>query len=314
MRISTLQFFQQNLQTFNAAEARLLELQQQVATGIRVDQASDNPEAFITALKAQDTINQAEQFNRNIALTRVRFTQQEETLGSANEVLSSVRDAALQARNGVASNFDRSIFAQDIRARKSELESLLKTQDVDGLYIFGSGSQQDVPVSGTGPVSAVGDNALFDIEIAAGRAISTGFRADRAFNSPVSLFYTSNGQNGLPTGGGRRDGNVLDLLDSLAIAVERGDVTEIDTLNTAVQKASDNVLAARVETGTKSRQLDDAENFNLNQIVLAEKTKESSVGADLSDTITQLTQTDAQLRALQVTYSQITKNSLFDLI
>ena len=145
MRISSQQFFQQNLRTFNNAEARLLELQKQVASGIAVDQASQDPEKFITALKAQDTINEAEQYNRNITLVRLRFTQQEESLASASDIISAARDASLQAKNGTASAFDRSVLAQDIRLRADELRSVLNTQDIDGLYIFGSGNQSQSP-------------------------------------------------------------------------------------------------------------------------------------------------------------------------
>ena len=104
------------------------------------------------------------------------------------------------------------------------------------------------------------------------------------------------------------------MMRDLADAIEQGNMPEVDRLTANVDTSNNALLKARVEAGTRGRQLDDAENFNLNQIVQASETKEKSVGADLSSTITELTQTDAQLRALQVTYSQITKNSLFDLI
>jgi len=89
---------------------------------------------------------------------------------------------------------------------------------------------------------------------------------------------------------------------------------DVDVLAERLDDSGEKLLRARVEAGTRGRQLDDAEDYNLNQILQASEAKDKSVGADLSATITELTQTDAQLRALQVTYSQITKNSLFDLI
>lgn len=310
MRISTLQFFRQNLQTFNAAETRLLELQNRIATGVGVNQASDNPEAFITALKAQDVINEAEQYNRNITLTRARFSQQESSLGNANDILDAVRDLALQAGNGTANAFDRRILAQDMLSRRDELAQVLNSQDIDGLYIFGPGDQTQPPLSATGALPTGPAGRSIEVDISAGRRMSTGFNPQDVFRSPVSMRYFPDGSQAVSP----YSGSVVDLVESLAAAVEAGDNAEIGRLTGGIESANENLLTARIVAGTRTRQLDDAENFNSEQILQASAVKEKSVGADLSETISQLTQTDAQLRALQVTYSQITKNSLFDLI
>lgn len=289
MRISSLQFFEQNLKTLNNTQAELLSLQKKVGTGVGIDQASDDPEAFITAFQAQKGITEAEQFNRNITVVRSRFSQQETILGSIGESLNSLKDLSLQSRNGTLNAQDQRSLAIEFKSRLEEVRDLLKSKDFDDLPLFQT----------TGSESSV--------EIANGRSLSLTLSA---------------GEKLLGIGGT----GALDLTDlaQLTKDIDRlgkyidgtpgAPVVNLSEFDALLDTANKNALSARVQTGTTLVRLDQAEELNSNLILEGRRIMEDSVGADLTETISRLTQTDAQLKALQVSYSQISKNSLFDLI
>ncbi len=289
MRISSLQFFEQNLKTLNNTQTELLNLQKKVGTGVGIDQASDDHEAFITAFQAQKGITEAEQFNRNITVVRSRFSQQETILGSIGESLNSLKDLSLQSRNGTLNAQDQRSLAIEFKSRLEEVQDLLKSKDFDDLPLFQT----------TGSESSV--------EIANGRSVS---------------LTLSGGEKLLGIGG--TGATALTDLAQLTKDIDRlgkyidgtpgAPVVNLSEFDALLDIANKNALSARVQTGTTLVRLDQAEELNSNLILEGKRVMEDSVGADLTETISRLTQTDAQLKALQVSYSQISKNSLFDLI
>ena len=286
MRISSLQFFEQNLKTLNNTQAELLNLQKQVGTGVGIDQASDDPEAFITAFQAQKGITEAEQFNRNITVVRSRFSQQETILGSIGESLNSLKDLALQSRNGTLNAQDQRSLAIEFKSRLEEVRDLLKTKDFDDLPLFQT----------TGTESSV--------EIANGRSIALTFSAGEKLLGIGGTGTTAISDLDQLTNDIARLGNYID----------GGPAIKLSEFDALLETANKNALSARVQTGTTLIRLDQAEELNSNLMLEGKRVMEDSVGADLTETISRLTQTDAQLKALQVSYSQISKNSLFDLL
>jgi flagellin-like hook-associated protein FlgL len=301
MRISSLQYFQQSVQTLNAAQSKVAQLQAQIASGASVGQASENPEAFLTAITAQQNIVEAEQYNRNSVVVSTRFNQQENLLGTLTEAFSAVRDSALASKNALLAPTDRAALAIEVRARAQEILGTLNAKDFNGDALFSLASDSRSPLNedGTLNTSLNTDNTSPKVRISRSSEIPLG-------NVDQGILRDPSDPSGLRS--------VFQMLESLAVAIENGDQAAIDSGLGATEKAGDNALKARVGMGICLQRLDEAQSLNDTEIFEAERVKSESVGIDLAKTISTLVQTDAQLKALQTTYSQVARSSLFDLI
>lgn len=301
MRISSLQYFQQTTQTLSGAQAKLADLQSQVASGVRVDQASEDPEAFLTAILAQKTIVEAEQYKRNAVVLSSRLNQQDSVLSTLSAALADVRDTTLEAKNGLLGANDRAALAIEVRARADEVLSLLNASDINGDSLFSAAADSRQPLTPDGAINTTQPAQDTSPVVTVGRGvdIATGRINPRLLRDPSD----ASGQRSL-----------VQMLQVLANSIESGDQTAIDAGLGAVEGASDTTLNARVTVGIRLQRVDEAQVANDTEILEAERVKQNSVGADLAETISTLVQTDTQLRALQTTYAQVAKTSLFDLI
>src|SRR5205823_12730540 len=123
MRISTGLLFQQSNAAINGQEASLLHLQQQLSLGKRIITASDDPVGAAQAVAVRGAQSQNQQFMSNAATARDMLNHNDAVLGSATDILQSVRTTALASGN-IATSEDRHALAQDIRARLNDLISI----------------------------------------------------------------------------------------------------------------------------------------------------------------------------------------------
>jgi len=142
MRISTHQAFLSGLQGLLDGQANVNRLQEQIATGKRVDTPGDDPIAApqIIALNRQIALLDQYQSNADNAINRL--TLEEATLDSIGDSLQSVRQLAVQAGDGALDVESRKSIAAELEQRVGELLGLVNTQGVDNEYLF-SGYQAD---------------------------------------------------------------------------------------------------------------------------------------------------------------------------
>lgn len=142
MRISTHQAFLAGLQGLLEGQANVTRLQEQIATGKRVDTPGDDPVAApqIIALKRQ--IELINQYKKNADTATNRLQLEETTLGSIENTLQGVRQLAIQAGDGALDQNGREAIAAELQQRVEELLGLVNTRGVDSEYLF-SGYQAD---------------------------------------------------------------------------------------------------------------------------------------------------------------------------
>ncbi|WP_404363137.1 flagellar hook-associated protein FlgL [Marinobacter sp.] len=136
IRISSQQIFQGGVNRLQDLNSGLQKTQEQVSTGKRVNNPSDDPVAAARILKLNQEVAQTEQFQRNVDLAENRLQQEESTLASINDVLQRVRELTVQAGSGALSSDDRQSLASELRQRLDQMASLANTRDASGEYIF----------------------------------------------------------------------------------------------------------------------------------------------------------------------------------
>ncbi|PIY05350.1 MAG: flagellar hook-associated protein 3 [Gallionellales bacterium CG_4_10_14_3_um_filter_54_96] len=136
MRISSNTIFDSNVAAMGQQQSRLMQTQQQIASGKRLSSASTDPVAATRALDItqSDAINNQQASSR--AAARHTLSLAESTLQGVTTLLQDVRTAAVYAGNGTLNSSDRATLATDLSGRLQELVGLANSTDGVGNYLF----------------------------------------------------------------------------------------------------------------------------------------------------------------------------------
>lgn len=136
MRISTQQVFLSNIDNLSKSSADLFKTQQQLSTGKRVLQPSDDPLASAQIQKFKKEVARTEQFSGNIEVADRRLRLEEITIEQVNNLSIRLRELTIQGKNGTLTETDREVIASEVGEIIKSLDSLMNTKDVQGEYIF----------------------------------------------------------------------------------------------------------------------------------------------------------------------------------
>lgn len=175
MRVSTSGTYQRGLGLMQQLQSALNRTQQQISSGRRILNPSDDPIASARSIEINETLSRLTQFDRNGVMVQNRLHHEESALGDMNNVLQRVRELALQANNATQSNESRALIAVEMRQRLDQLVQLSNQQDGSGRYLFSGNMDDTVPVSRNGSsFSYNGDQGQRLIQIAESRQIPDG--------------------------------------------------------------------------------------------------------------------------------------------
>lgn len=144
IRISSQQVFSGGVNRLQELNASLNKTQQQISTGKKVNQPSDDPVAAARILKLDQEVKRIETYQRNTSLADNRLKQEESALASATDIIQRIRELTVQAGNGALSVTDRDSIAAELQERVDQLADITNTQDASGEYVF-SGFQGRQP-------------------------------------------------------------------------------------------------------------------------------------------------------------------------
>jgi flagellar hook-associated protein 3 FlgL len=136
MRISTGMIFDAGVNSMNRQTASLLQLQQQVSSGRRILNPSDDPVAAARALEVTQSKSVIAQFSVNHNNATSALGLEEAQLTSSNELMARVRELTVQAGNSSLAGSDRKALAFELRARFDEMLGIANASDGSGQYIF----------------------------------------------------------------------------------------------------------------------------------------------------------------------------------
>ena len=136
MRISTQQFFSQNLGNVQKGNAELFRLQEQLSSGKKISKPSDDPLAASQIKKLESSIARTEGYMRNVDMAENRLTRVETTLDAVVDNLLRLKDLGVQISNGTLNDNDRKIVGAEFEQSLSQLSGLLNTRDSEGESLF----------------------------------------------------------------------------------------------------------------------------------------------------------------------------------
>jgi flagellar hook-associated protein 3 FlgL len=274
---------------------------EELSSGSRVSQLSDDPAAAADNVVLVAQIAQDDTFTQTAATTESRLQVGDSALGSVVSQLTSAISLATEANNGTLSSSNISGISNQLEGIRDEVLSLANTSYL-GTYLF-SGSQ-----GATAPFSL--NNAVTPAVVTYnGDALTTSIKTPNGqtiqLNIPGNQIFTS----------GTASTDVFQTLNNLIADFSSGTpsataVTDTESLTSALNYVSDQ----RVLLDNSITALQSAGTYTQNESAQLLSAQTTLLQADYGQVSTQLSAAETQQTALYNVISVLEKGSLFDYI
>ncbi len=305
-RVSSSQYAQQMIDAISERQAQMSTLQQQISTGRRILQPSDDPVAASQAEQTRSDIARTQTEQRMVDFARVKLQQAEGAIGSGISLFQSARDVLVAANNDTNGPGERVMFAQQLRSMREELVGIANRSDGFGTYVFGGAGTQTPPFEATptGQIQYVAD--------AGEQLTGTQFKYATSIDGQA-LFNSARAADGSRESVFEAMQATIDLLEDPSTSsddLHAGVAAGIDAMDASIDQFS----------GTRARigeQLAAAERVlvALDDTELGARTRLSDLAdTDFAEAISELARHQTGLDAAMQTYAQISGLSLFNYI
>ncbi|WP_417685834.1 flagellar hook-associated protein FlgL [Pseudidiomarina gelatinasegens] len=185
MRISTLTMYNQNVSSMNRQQGEFMKIGQQIASGKRIVNISDDPQAMTQAINIGQSKAVSTQFSEARVGVRNALSQEESVLNSVNDVYSRARTLMVQASSDTLSDPDRASVASELRGLYESLVGLANTRDGNGRYLFGGYQDDTAPFvrDVNGDVNFVGNPNVREQQVDGERRMEIGHSGNDIFRS-----------------------------------------------------------------------------------------------------------------------------------
>jgi flagellar hook-associated protein 3 FlgL len=157
MRIASAFAFENSLGNLQRRQQSLVESQEQLTSGKRVQRASDDPAAAARAERAMASLQRAESQGRALDASRNAMQLAEGALGDGVELLAQARDLIASAGNGSYGDEQWRTIAESVRGLRNDMLAAANRGDGAGHFLFaGQGSASAPLVDGAGGVTYAG--------------------------------------------------------------------------------------------------------------------------------------------------------------
>ncbi len=296
MRISTLTIFNQSVGSLNQQQSKFNDVSTQIASGRRVVNPSDDPQAAARAVGVSQSLAITEQYADSRVSARSSLEQSESVLNSVSDSITSAKTLLIQGANDTLSEADRQSVAYELRGVYNTLLGQANAADGNGNYLFG-GYRDDQPPfdDSTGTVTYQGDDNVREQRIDASRLMPVGASGGDIF------------------GDGADDAALFVTLESAIGKLESGSgdlSAEMDRLDDHL----DTVLTERASMGARLNEVEVVDGVGTNRTLNYEQTKSDLVDLDYAEAISEYSLRQIGLQASQKTFADMKGMSLFQYI
>ncbi len=173
----------------NSQRMRLSMLQEQLATGKRINRASDDPSGMEIVLSLRTSQAEIEQFERNAQTANQKLVAADDALNSYQSVLDRVRVLVTQGLSDTSTQAAKNALATEIEVLRSRILNAANFSN-NGEYLFGGIRQTEPPFDPTTGVPSALPTAAQYIQIEPGSgAIPVGVTADTIFSDATATIF-----------------------------------------------------------------------------------------------------------------------------
>lgn len=318
MRLSTSMMYSQQMKGISDAQSSWMKAGEQLSTGKRVINPSDDPIAASRAV----VLAQSQAQNSQYSLARTFATQnislEENTLSSVTSSIQDAQQLMVNAGTGTLSDDDRGSLATQLEGIRAQLLNMANTTDGNGRYIF-AGYNSDTPPfdDSTGSVSYVGGSDAITQKVDASRTMTVSHTGN-------NVFMAITGNSVKEPDGSSSETSLFNMLDSAITALRtpqegadeatKADFSAaIDKTNRGLRNSLNNVLTVRSELGTQLSELDNLDTLGDDRSLIYSTQMSDLVDVDYNSTISTYMMQQTALQASYKTFSDMSGMSLFQL-
>ena len=181
-RIATSTFQNDSVSQMDALEVALAGTQQQLSTGLKVQNAADNPTGMTTVNQLNTEISASTQYVTNSNTAQTNLQLEEQAMSDASNVMQNVNTLAVEANNAALTAAQRGNIATELQQDLNQLVSIGNRTDSSGAYLFGGIANASAPFSqSNNNVTYNGSTQVNQVEISQNQSISTGDSGYTAF-------------------------------------------------------------------------------------------------------------------------------------
>ncbi len=166
MRISTSFQYDNSINRVRESQARMFALQNQVMTGKRFTNASEDPLGTSHVMTATSYKNRIEQLQKNLTSAKEYLGNSEVVMGEVSSLLRSAYAMAIQGASAAVDTDARAAMSQEIELMQRRMVELANTQGSQGQYIFAGHLANTKPFANSPPnINFLGDQNAILVEI-----------------------------------------------------------------------------------------------------------------------------------------------------
>jgi flagellar hook-associated protein 3 FlgL len=279
---------------------RILSLQDQLATGLRVTTPSDDPIAARRGVNTRMLIGKNEQYLSNIAAAGPPLNETVTTLETVNEVVNRVYELTLQGANGTMGDEELGLIAEEVNQL---LESMLQHANhrTNDRYVFGGTRTLQEPFAATrdadGMITGVtyqGNDEHMEVAISDSATVVVNETGADAFLANEDIFAV-----------------LIGIRDDMMA----GDQTSLQQVRLVqIEGVQEQTMASMARVGSLQNRLErtsvDTEDFNFQLQELMSDT----LDADFAEVIVNLNSQNNTFQAALNAAGQVIQPSLLDFI
>jgi flagellar hook-associated protein 3 FlgL len=242
MRVTNSMMVRSTLRDLNSSYARLARTQETLSTGRQLVRASDDPAVAADAMRLRAQTRRADQYARSLGDAQGLLGSADSALTMSLERLERAKELVVRASStgGLSDENAKKAMAIEIRAIRSDLIALANTRHGERSVFAGNAAGAAFTAAG----GYDGDDGAVRRDVAANTSVQVNVTGTAVFGVEIAV-------------GGGSIGNVFEVLERMATAVENGNGASIATEHTNLDAAAVRVGVATVEIGSRGARMNE---------------------------------------------------------
>jgi len=291
MKVSDLVLFNSLTDSISATATKLNLAQQQLATGKRVVEPSDDPAAFAQADLLQASESATSNDGTLAGLVQNSLNVADNALAQASTAVTSAIASATQGADGTVNASQMASIAQTVQGQLAELIQSANT-NYAGVYLFGGNQTQAAPFSAAGAYAGnAGTNSA-------------------AFSSGASIQTTFDGKSIL----GDNASGAIGALTSLVTALNSGNQAAVSATLPQLNTALEQIATARASIGTSVNNAAALASNSSSTVTTLDSNINQVAGADIAKVAMTIQEDASEEQALVSVASEIAKLPLINIL
>ena len=304
MKVSTSLFFDRSVDQMVTSQSDLAKTQTRLSSGKEIVNPSDAPEKATAIQRLKSVLDKHESFSENVEGVNNRLIAEETALKGVNDILTRIKELAIQAANGTLGPDDKELVSIEIEGLTQDLLSLANTQDVNDNYVFAGSRVQTKPFQDgpDGKIDYFGDETRNEVQVSEQRYI----RFNRT-GTDVFARVVRESSSGELSGKG--------FFEALGDLVEGIKYSNTDAMNQGINdldQASYNLAVATAQVGSEMGSVETQRVVNEESVLQLRTALSNIEDLDYSKAVTEMQKNMLALQATQSSFSKISSLTLFN--